>query len=317
MRIGFIGAGTVGTALATALTKRDYHVVAVSSRTLSSSERLATAVNSVAPARCAAVITPQEVVDLADLVFLTVPDDAIVSVAKSLRWQRGQFAVHCSGAMANSALACLPKRGVLVGCFHPLQSFATPAEAETNIPGSAFGLEATGPLLVVLKEMVQALGGTWVDLSSDDRVLYHAAAVITSNYTVALMKMATDLWKRFGVPPEEAAKSLMPLLRGTVNNIENVGLPNCLTGPIARGDCGTVEAHLAVLAAKAPEMLPAYCELGLQALEVAIEKGKIDKRQAYRIRLALSRGRVIDRRLATLGQTASDADSTRSVGAFN
>lgn len=290
MRIGFIGAGTVGTALAVTLSQQGYVVGAAGSRTLASAERLAEAVNDVAPRTCAAVNSLQRVADLSDLIFVTTPDDAIVDVTSRISWRPGHMVVHCSGALSGDALQMVTASGAIVGGFHPLQSFASIAEARQNIPGSTFGLEADGSLLAALEEMVERLGGRCVRLRAEDKVLYHAAAVMASNYTVALMKMATDLWLGFGVSRDDATQALMPLLQGTVNNIARIGLPGCLTGPIARGDHGTVEKHLKALEASAPQLVDAYREIGLQALEVAVAKGKVSSEQVNHLRLMLANG---------------------------
>ena len=103
-----------------------------------------------------------------------------------------------------------------------------------------------------------------------------------------MTKIATDLWKTFDVSTPEATRALMPLLRGTLNNIENVGLPNCLTGPIARGDTGTVKKHLAALEKSAPALLSTYRELGLQTVPIAVDKGKIDAGKAEELRSLLT-----------------------------
>jgi len=121
-------------------------------------------------------------------------------------------------------------------------------------------------------------------------VLYHAAAVMACNYFVTLVKLATDLWGTFGASPEQATRALMPLLRGTLNNIENVGLPNCLTGPIARGDIGTIRKHLAALKRAAPEVLSAYRELGLHTIPVGLAKGTLDGERAEELRELLKEG---------------------------
>ena len=89
-----------------------------------------------------------------------------------------------------------------------------------------------------------------------------------------------DLWKTFSVPTDEATQSLLPLIRGTLHNIETIGIPDCLTGPVARGDTGTIKKHLDALREKAPGLLSAYRELGLHTVPVALAKGKIDARQA-------------------------------------
>ena len=275
MKLGFIGAGTVGTALALSLANRGYTIVAVASRTFASAHRLADSV----PA-CRAVASGQEVVESAEVVFITTPDDAIQKVVEGLIWREGVAVVHCSGAADTTILASAKAKGARTGGFHPLQSFASAEEAIQNLPGSVFALEAEEPLLSILKELAEALGGSWVELAASDKVLYHTAAVFVSNYTVALMKMATDLWASFDVPTGEATRALLPLLKGTVNNIERVGLPGCLTGPIARGDLGTIRRHLEMLEKSFPALVAPYRELGLQDVPVALAKGTIDEDRA-------------------------------------
>ena len=283
VKIGFIGAGTVGTALAVTLADRGYPITAVASRSVASAERLASVVGG--PRVCA---TGQEVTNFAELIFVTTPDDVISTAVAQVTWRPGLSVVHCSGAASTDILERAAKQGASVGAFHPLQSFANVERAIENIPGSTFALEGEEPLLGLLKQLALALNGVPVVLGPGDKVLYHAAAVIVSNYTVALAKMATDLWRVFGVDTPEATRALMPLLQGTVNNISNVGLPNCLTGPIARGDIGTIEKHLRALEEQAPSILPTYCELGLQTIPVALGKGKIDESRARELRQLLS-----------------------------
>ncbi len=282
-KIGFIGAGTVGTALAITLHERGYAVIAVASRSKSSAERLASRVPE-----CKSFENKQSVADVAELVFITTPDDVIGQVASELKWHSGQSIVHCSGAHSLDVLESAKRDGAQVGAFHPLQTFANVAHAIKNIPGSTFALEADEELLQTLKNMAQDLDGTWVQLGAGDKVLYHAAAVVACNYLVTLMQMATDLWQTFGVSRPEATRALLPLLRGTLNNLENIGLPNCLTGPIARGDLGTIRKHLEALEKSAPTLLPAYCELGLQTIPVALGKGKIDNNRAEEMRQLLT-----------------------------
>ncbi len=281
-KIGIIGAGTVGTALAVRLSERGYDVAVVASRRRASAEKLARRI-----ADCVIADTAQEAADAADLVFITTSDDAIAPVTDSVQWRAGQSVVHCNGSASTDVLESARKAGAQVGGFHPLQTFAGLYEALENLPGSTFAVEAEEPLYGMLIGMARDLGGRSIRLRGQDKVLYHAAAVITSNYTVALMKMATDLWAAFGVPADEATQALLPLLRGTVNNIAKVGLPNCLTGPIARGDIGTIRRHVAALRERAPGVLPAYRQLGLQAIPVALGKGKITREAAAEIQKLL------------------------------
>jgi len=275
MNLGVIGAGIVGTSLAVRLSCKGYRIAAAASRSHSSALRLTQATGS-----GRIYETPQGVADNADFIFITTPDDAIPVVVNETRWHKGQYVVHCSGADSLDILEPARMVGAQVGSFHPLQTFASMQKAIDNLPGSTFALEAEGTLLDILKEMAVALEGRWIKLGGGDKAAYHTAAVMTSNYLVTLVKLATDLWGTFGIPREEAVQALLPLLKGTVNNIENLGIPKALTGPIARGDIGTVQIHLKTLEETAPAIIPAYCELGLETIPVAAAKGKIDRRQA-------------------------------------
>ena len=257
--------------------------MAVSSRSQTSAQRLAEQVPD-----CKAFDTNQSTADNADLIFITTPDDTIAQVASQVKWHSGQSVVHSSGAESTSILAPAKRLGAKVGAFHPLQTFASVKEATENIPGSTFAIEAEEPLLGTLKEIATALDSDFIELKADDKVIYHAAAVIACNYMVTLVKLATDLWETFDVPRPQAIRALMPLLRGTLHNIETVGMPNCLTGPIARGDSGTIEKHLSALRKVKPELLSVYRELGLQPIPVAQAKGKIDQKQAKKLQTILN-----------------------------
>jgi predicted short-subunit dehydrogenase-like oxidoreductase (DUF2520 family) len=282
LKIGFIGAGTTGTALAVRLAQHGYPVTAVASRSLTSAEKLAARISG-----CKVYSGAQEVADVAQLVFITTPDDTISRVATEIKWHTEQSVVHCSGAHSVDILEPAKRQGANTGCFHPLQTFASVNQAIDNIPGSTFAIEAEETLASILKDMATALEGDWVILKAGDKVLYHAAAVIACNYLVTLVKLATDLWQTFEVPPAHATKALMPLLRGTLSNIENVGLPNCLTGPIARGDLGTISRHLESLSKQAPSLLGIYKELGRQTVPIALAKGKIDSQRAEELNTLL------------------------------
>jgi predicted short-subunit dehydrogenase-like oxidoreductase (DUF2520 family) len=269
--LGFIGTGVVGTALAGALAYSGYKVIAVFNRDRTSSDSLVSRLPG-----AQSVDSAQQVADLAELTFLTVSDDAIASVAESINWKANQAVVHCNGASSMALLQSAQNQGAAVGTMHPLQSFANVAQARKNIPGSAFAIEASNEeLAVVLNSMVVALDGIPLTLQGS-KVLYHASAVIASNYLVTLLNLASGLWQHLGISQDEGLKALLPLVRGTVENLEAVGLPDALTGPIARGDVGTVERHLAALADVAPEILSVYKELARHAIPIALAKGVID-----------------------------------------
>jgi len=297
IRTGFIGAGTTGTALAVRLSQKECPVVAVSSRTLSSAQKLAELVPN-----CRVCHAAQEVADATELVFITTPDDVIVQVCSEVQWHGGQSVVHCSGAHSVDILEPARKLGAAVGSFHPLQTFADVDQAIENLPGSTFALEAEEPLLSTLKELTLLLNGNWVELKPGDKVLYHAAAVFACNYLVTLVKLALDLWLDFGVSSKEATRALLPLLQGTINNIGNIGLPDCLTGPVARGDLGTIERHLSALETRSPSLLTTYKELGLQTIPIALAKGKVNEQKAEEMKALLSLENKVSKETSRLGR---------------
>ena len=285
-RIGVVGVGAVGTTLAFALDARGYPVVALAGRTSSRAAWLAERLPSTP-----AVVSPAEAVIQAELVILAVPDDALALVAAELPWRAGQAVVHCSGATPAKVLAVASEHGALYGSFHPLLSIPRllPSSAEevlARLEGCTFAIEAPPPLAEVLERIALAFQARTVILEDRDRVPYHLAAVLTANSTVTLLAAATDLWAGFGATRDEALVALLPLLRSTLTNLAQIGLAQSLTGPIARGDLGTVFAHLTYIGdQKSNSNLSAnlldelYRTLGLLSLPLARAKGRVTEEQ--------------------------------------
>lgn len=282
-KVGFIGLGPVGTAFAVRLAEAQYRVAAAYDLVQEAKERFATLLPD-----CRLCQSAQELADVADLVFVTTPDDVIPKVVEQLRWYPGQTVVHCSGASSTVVLEPARQQGAGVGSIHPCQTFAGVEQAIENLPGSTFALEAIGPVVGTLKDIVTALGGNWLELGQEDKPLYHAASAIVCNYLCTVVKVGTDLWQHFGMSTDEATRAYMPILRATVDNIGTIGLPGCLTGPIARGDVGTIRKHLEVLQKRTPEVLELYRVLGLATIPIARAKGTIDENRAEQLRALLA-----------------------------
>ena len=177
-----------------------------------------------------------------DLVLLCVPDAAIAGVAASLA--RGPWVAHVSGATPLAALAPHTDRFSL----HPLQTFTRVRGAE-QIDGAWAAITGeTEAALAVGRRLAHALGLRPFDLADDRRALYHAGASIASNFLVTLHRAAVRAMEAAGAPPE----ALLPLMRRTMENHFD------LTGPIARGDLATVEAHLAAIRRDLPDLEPMY-----------------------------------------------------------
>lgn len=279
LRIGIIGAGRAGSVLGRSLADAGYTIAAVSSRSRSSADLLAESIPGTRSAR-----NPQAAAEQADLVLLTVPDDVIADVCGSIRWRDDQAAVHCSGAGSLDLLSHAAGCGAETGTLHPLQTFAEVEQGTANLPGSTFAIEASSVRLSeTLTEMAHRLGGRPLILAPGDKTLYHASAVMIANYFVALADAASSLWTKFGSDQTRSLSALLPLAQGTLANLKSVGLPEALTGPIARGDVGTVRDHLTALEAT-PDVLALYRALGLHTVSIALARKGIDEATAERLR---------------------------------
>ena len=257
MKIGVIGPGRLGTGLARLLADRGYALPAVAGKTPAHAETLAAALPDCKPT------SAQAVADTCDLVFITTPDNAINAVASAVTWQRGQGVVHCSGALPAAVLSVVEQHGALPGAFHPLQTLPDAQAAFTNLPGAFVAIEAEEPLLGRLAAIAAALECTWGYVPPDARPAYHAAAVLVSNYTVALTHAGVALWRAIGKTEAEALQALVPLLQGTVHNLHRLGPSDALTGPVARGDWPTVEKNLQAVAESAPQHTLTYAAMAL------------------------------------------------------
>lgn len=278
-KIGFIGVGPVGTAFGVRLSQRGCEVTAVYDVNSAAAQKFARRLTG-----CQVCEKAQHVADTVQFVFITTPDDIIPKVAAQVNWHSGQSVIHCSGACSTDVLEPAKESGATVGSFHPCQTFASIDQAIENLPGSTFAIEAKEPLLSVLKKVATALDGSWLELKAEDKALYHASACIACNYLYTIIKLATDLWQNFGKSTAEATQAFLPILRGSINNISSVGLPGCLTGPIARGDLNTIRRHLDALEKKAPSIVGLYKALGMETIPIALAKGTIDQTVADKLR---------------------------------
>ena len=277
-RIGFVGAGRTGMALATAMSAAGYRVAAVASRSGESATALARRIPG-----CSALPSSREVVGTCDVVLLTVPDDAIAAVAAELPWREGQAAVHCSGTLSLEVLESARQRGATVGGLHPYQTFPAGLDATEWLPGSTFAIEASWELARWLEELVRRLECRAVTVVAEDRPLYHAAAVMGCGFFATLLDAASGLWEAMGFSREEAVQAILSLATGTLHGIEAQGTRAAATGPITRGDSGTIRKHMEALAERMPESLPLYRQAALSMVGMVLKQGTITSEQARRM----------------------------------
>lgn len=281
MKIGFVGAGKVGSALGRDFYQKGIAVSGYFSLDFSHSQAAASLTASQAFSSIA------ELIHASDIVFLTVNDDAIQTVVKMLMKEpktcfEKKIIAHTSGVHASNVLQPLDELGAALYAVHPLQAFASVEQALSLLGGTVFSVEGTGlssidgeptALNAAGEGMLNFMAKTSYDffvIKAEDKARYHAAAVISSNYLVATLDFALSQFEKIGCSKAFAMKALSPLIQGTIDNIDRYGTVEALTGPIARGDVNTIKKHLACLDS---EEVSLYRALGRKTLALALAKG--------------------------------------------
>ena len=268
MKFGIIGAGIVGTAISIRLEQAGHRLVGVHTRSESSYHRFCQYLKWER-------VPIEEWIQEVEVLFITTQDGMIRSAVEELTsrklFEPGQIWVHCSGSMSSRALQVDTNLPLKYLSLHPLQSFANIDQAIELLKGTHFGIE--GDVEEFGAELVAQLGGIPHRLNREGKPLYHAGAVIASNYLVTLAGLAVRLFEQAGIQKEEALESLLPLMEGTLHNLGKVGLPQALTGPIARGDVEVIRSHLKQMPLK---IEPVYRTLGMVTLEMGQAKKEMN-----------------------------------------
>ncbi len=292
-RVAVIGPGRVGGALARGLAHIGDEVVAVAGTEASAgTEGPAGSGSASLQAFLDAIPTASarplaEVAEGVDLVLVTTPDGAIPTVARAIAAAdgvaEGQRWVHTSGGLGIDVLSPVAAAGGRVAACHPAMTFPDPEQGAANLRGASWAVTAAEPDLGWARVLVSDLGGSPVTLAEGDRTLYHAALAVGSNATTAVATMARDLLLGAGI--EDPSGFLAPLVTTSALGGATRGV-DALTGPIRRGDAGTVAAHLAELHTSFPEAVGAYRALGELILAHAVRAG-LDAERVDAIRTVL------------------------------
>lgn len=269
-----VGCGRLGTALGKHLSRAGYPLIGLASRSLSSIEETAGIIGTDKISE-----TPWEITRNADVVFITTPDGVITEACKNLTekngFKKGAVVLHCSGAHPSTILSFAEKAQTTTGSMHPLQSFASKDLEGNPFAGIIISVEGADEAVTIARQMAEDLGATCLTIPTSAKTLYHASAVVASNYLVTLIDLAFKLIRTAGISSKDAFSVLKPLVDGTLSNIEKVGIPDALTGPIARGDAETVHRHIADIMKKTPELASLYKILGLYTVDIAEAKGTL------------------------------------------
>lgn len=281
LSVGIFGAGTVATAVAVLLEQRGHAIHRVASPQRQSAEAAAR--------RFSASVVSAAELEGSDLILIGAPDGALADAVGALgSAARGAVVVHFAGSAGVEPLAAA--RGAVAACaLHPVQACPDVATAIRRLPGSAWGVTCSQHARAWAHALVKdELAGEPVDVAEEDRILWHAAAVTTSNGIAALMATGETILAAIGVASPE--KVLGPIASGTVANAREVGGGAvALTGPVVRGEVEVIERHVAAVRSRAGELLPAYLAAVRTIVAGAQAAGRVDPRMAARIRDILER----------------------------
>lgn len=268
MKITILGAGRVGQAVGFLAARAGHSIVDVVCRSRRSARRAASFIGSGRPfAAGGGKLGPT------DLVLISTPDDQISSASRlileSMPAVGRPVVLHTSGALSSLDLADLRAAGLSVGSIHPLQSIQSGRLGVRLLRGSYFCVEGDGKAARVARRLVKDLGGKVFSVPSEKRALYHAAAVLASGCLVGLLSMSKELFRECGADD----RALMSLVDGVMRNINEVGVEEALTGPVVRGDFGTILKHVEALKGYREEWAKVYVLLCARGLELV---GRID-----------------------------------------
>jgi len=266
--VAVLAAGRLGSSLAIALDKAGYNVVAITSRQPTHRAWLNSHITT-----GIIVENVQTAANVANIVFITGPDAYIEEICSGVKWRSHQAVIHCAGAMSLSPLDTARVAGAQTGGFHPLQTFPT-IDSYERLKDVSFAIESASPtLLGWLSTLAQNLGGSAFQIESSQRAAYHASAVMACGLLSGLTGLSAEMWEPLGIERTEALRRLIPLLRATVDALDEKGLPHAITGPFVRGDVETITMHLEATANKSIATGNAYAALALASLHIAKEQG--------------------------------------------
>lgn len=282
--IGIVGAGAVGTALGVAIARAGWPIVAVASRDTGRRARFRELVGTGVRAFAEAAA----VLDEAELIILAVPDDALPALAAELRLYSGQALVHTSGVLGADVLRPAMAAGTQVGAFHPLVSFADVERSVAALAGATVAIEGDDQLADLLGRLAEAIGAVPVRLAPGTKPAYHAAAMLAAGGFVALLDAIVELGRVVGLDEAASLAVFGRLTEQTLANARAIGVRAALTGPMTRGDVGTLHRHLEALRANAPGVLPLYRAAAEREIVLAEARGAIAPETAARLRDALA-----------------------------
>ena len=278
LRIGVVGAGRVGAPLGAALVRAGHRISGVSAISEASKQRAAVLLPD------APILTADAVVNGAELVLLTIPDDVlpgfVEGAAKAGLFRPGQIVIHTAGHFGVAVLDPATRCGALPLAIHPIMTFTGTAMDIERMQGAIFGVTAPKLIMPIAEALVLEIGGEPASIAEGDRSAYHAALAWSANFLNVLVAEGMDQLRTIGI--EEPSRALAPLLNAVLDNVLRSG-DQALTGPIARGDAQTVAEHLRVMNEQSPQVRDAYEVLARLTLLRASKAGLLRASEAMEI----------------------------------
>ncbi|HEX9971476.1 MAG TPA: DUF2520 domain-containing protein [bacterium] len=286
--VAIIGCGRLGSALAIAMYHKKYRITELIDRSLASAKKLAGLVNADAYS--------DKIHDLktAEIVVIAVPDDAIVPIVSELATWLDEtndikFIYHTSGALTSDVFDPLRKYQIAGASVHPIQTFPGSDDDWKRFENCYFGIEGDRRAVELVQSIIKKLGSKSVMIPKEYKSHYHLACTIASNFMVALMAPVTALFQKVTCSEQQVFEILFPLLTTTLANLKNNGLESALSGPIIRGDTGTIERHLKILSEELPPYVSLYQFMAKILLEFNTVKENLTKEQYENLTQLLSK----------------------------
>lgn len=270
--LNIIGCGSLGQSLARLW--RDNEVFQIGHILNRSIESAQSAVDYIGDGTAAERI--EEIIP-SDSYLIATADSQIQASAEALAASRkvdsNTLVFHCSGVLSSDLLSSLREQGASVASAHPLRSFARPILSKEEFSGTYCAIEGDDKARVVLSKAFEAIGASIIAIDAKDKALYHAAGAIVCNYLTTLMELGLQTYEESGIERDLALKMIEPFVRGTLDNFFAVGPVKGLSGPIARGDCETIESHLRALEDWSQAKADLYRLMGQITLELSRKQG--------------------------------------------
>lgn len=285
LKLSIIGAGRVGQTIGRLARESVYETCEIICRTARSARAAVKFIGAGTPQ-----IARRAHLSHSDLILISTPDDyindAVEIIRKNIASVGHAVILHTSGALSSDILSPLAALGLSTGSCHPLQTFESPERAIALMQQTHFCIEGDRRAVRAARRLARLIGAKHFEIPTSMKSLYHAAAVMSSAGVVALVSISLEIFSRAGLNPRASREILLPLVEGTLANIRAIGPARAMTGPVRRGDAGTVERNIKALRAFDPRALEIYRLLAERSIALALSAGA-DESKLEGVRRAL------------------------------